>query len=112
MKLELHARGLPLTEELRDHAERRLGSALGRFRGRLRSAQVRLTDVNGPRGGDDIDCRVAIDVAGTGTLQVREVRGDPFAAVSRALDRIAHSLTRKISRSTQRRRRSRPPRRA
>ena len=34
-----------------DFIQKRLEFALGRFSGRIRSLNVRLTDVNGPKGG-------------------------------------------------------------
>lgn len=41
------------SDALRQYVERRLRFALGRFAHRLDQLQVRLEDVNGPRGGLD-----------------------------------------------------------
>lgn len=98
MKLELHAKGLTLTDGLRAHVERKLRFALGRFGARVRSVRVQLQDLNGPRGGEDIRCQIQAHLAPTGTLTIQETRRDPFAAVARACDRVSARVTRHIVR--------------
>lgn len=45
-------------------ARRRFAFALRRFEDRVRSLVVRVTDVNGPRGGIDKRCRVTVQLQG------------------------------------------------
>ena len=98
MRLDLRTKHVELTEDLRNHVDRRLRFALTRFGSRIRRLSVGLTDVNGPKGGVDIQCRVQADLASGETLVVREVRADPFTAVAGASERIAHSITRRLDR--------------
>jgi putative sigma-54 modulation protein len=80
MKIEVRGPTFSRSDALRAHAERRLGAALGRFQTHVARATVRLTDVNGPRGGVDQRCRVS--------LTVRHRAADRVgAALSRAVDR-------------------------
>ena len=51
MQLEMRGVNYDLDDELKDHIERRLRSALGRFAARIDRLTVRLSDVNGPAGG-------------------------------------------------------------
>ncbi len=104
MKLDLHTNGLPLTDGLREFVERKLHFALGRFGQRVRHVRVRLTDVNGPRNGEDIRCLIHADLAPGGTLTIEEQRSDPFAAVTRAASRASERLARKLDRLHTRRR--------
>lgn len=115
MKLEMRSHGVELTSELRRHIERKLRFALTRFRQRLRRVHVLVTDVNGPRGGDDIHCKVRVELGGRGELVVREVDSDPFAAVARAIERVTRTVARRTGRLAHDRRgrgRHRPSRRS
>lgn len=49
-----------VSDALREYIERKLESALDRFDHRLDRIQVRLEDVNGPRGGLDKRCRLQL----------------------------------------------------
>lgn len=78
-------------------ARKRLEFALGRFAGRVRSLHVTLTDLNGPRGGLDKHCRIAIRLERLGRLIVIEdVDAEPEAAISRAAERAARAVTRAV----------------
>ena len=60
MKLSIVDRNRMLSGELRRLLERRLSFALSRFDSRIRKTTVVLEDVNGPRGGMDKSCRIAV----------------------------------------------------
>jgi len=98
MRLEILGVHVELDEDLRDYIERRLRTALGRFAARIDRATVRLTDVNGPRGGVDKRCRIAVALIPRG-LVIVEGQGDgPFALISRAAKRARRSVRRAIER--------------
>lgn len=107
MKLELRARGVRMTSRLRKHVERRLESALARFRDRVRYVRVQLTDVNGPRGGDDIECSVRARLDAGGELVIQDTGRDSFTSVARAARRVRLNLARRIQRRRSGRRRRR-----
>ena len=60
MRVDIKTSGLDLTEGLREHTERRLGFALDRAHHDLNTITVRLSDINGPRGGADKRCQIQI----------------------------------------------------
>jgi putative sigma-54 modulation protein len=60
MQLEIRGRDVDITDRLRDHIERRLGFALGRFAQRIKRVLVCVGELNGPRGDIDKGCRLAI----------------------------------------------------
>ncbi|QDU68338.1 HPF/RaiA family ribosome-associated protein [Engelhardtia mirabilis] len=105
MNLELRSRGVRVTRELREHVEKRLHFALGRFADRLHRIRVDLQDVNGPRGGEDVGVRIRAEIHPGGVLIVDELRECPFSAVASASDRIGQSVARRMKRVVTRRRR-------
>ena len=98
MKLDMHARGLPLPRDLKSHIRRRVRFALGRFADRVRRVHVRLEDENGPRGGQDITCKVRAQLHPRGSILIAETRNDPYTAVARAAERVARVVPRKLAR--------------
>jgi ribosome-associated translation inhibitor RaiA len=96
MKLEVTARGVRISHRLRRHIDRKLRVAFGRFVDRVRQVHIRLEDVNGPRGGDDIVCCIRASLSPGGDLAIRETRCDPYAAVARAAARAGHRLSRTV----------------
>ena len=53
MQLDIQARNFQLTKALRNYIKRRLGFALSSKNNHIQRVQVRLSDINGPRGGAD-----------------------------------------------------------
>ena len=56
INLKIQAHDLPLTDGLRQHVATRLADALNYGRDIVTRIVVRLSDVNGPRGGEDKCC--------------------------------------------------------
>jgi putative sigma-54 modulation protein len=106
MQLEIRGVNYELDHLVRDHIERRLRSALGRFARRIYRCTVRLTDVNGPRGGIDKRCRLAIALVPRGVLMIEGAADDPFALIAR----VAKRAGRAVGREFERRREGRIPR--
>ncbi len=96
MKLRLVARGVELTADLNDYVRRRLHFALGRFSGKIRSVSVRLTDVNGPRGGIDKCCDIRVNVGLRQEVIVRERQNNIHAAVAFAVERADRAVQRQL----------------
>jgi ribosomal subunit interface protein len=99
MRLTVRAIGFELTPALEDRATRRVHLALGRFAPRLGHIHVRLSDVNGPRGGDDKRCHVNVAVRGAREVSIDEVHADMYAAIDQAVTRAAHAVARHLDRA-------------
>lgn len=104
MKLELRSKGVPMTEDLQEHADQKLRIALSRFGHRVNRVRVCLTNTDGTKGGLDIQCTVQARLHPSGVLRIQETRGDPFAAVSRASERVSQCVARQVERLRSRRR--------
>jgi ribosomal subunit interface protein len=93
MELSIRGMNFDLTDAILGHVQRRLDGALSFYAPRLRGVTVRISDVNGPRGG--VDKRCHLEVAGDiGSLQVEEVDADLYRAVDRAAARLRKQLAR------------------
>ena len=106
MKLDIQFRGLQTSTALRHHAERKLHASLSRFGQRIRTVEVRIGDVNGPKGGEDKYCRVTLE-SPLGTVSVCKGAEDPYAAVHLAVDRLERAMARRLERARSLRRRQR-----
>jgi ribosome-associated translation inhibitor RaiA len=92
MEVHLLAKPFPLTPALRSYAERRLRGALSFARDKVGDVVVRLGDINGPRGGQDMVCHILVAVPGRPTLVVRDVQDDLYTAIDRAVKRAAYKV--------------------
>src|SRR4051812_10993910 len=81
MQLEMRGVNYVLSDGLKDYIERRLRFTLGRFPARIDRLTVRLSDVNGPRGGIDKRCRIALVLIPRGVVMVEGWGDGPFALV-------------------------------
>lgn len=84
----------PNAAELRELTERRVRFALRRLSGWVPRAEVKFSDVNGPRGGIDKRCQVELKTDGAGTVVVAAVANDWRSALDSALARAARFLMR------------------
>lgn len=104
MNLEIRANGMKMTKELKAHAEERVRHALRRFREQVTWVRVQFTDLNGPKGGVDIRCKIEARVQAGGGIVVHQTRETPLSALSDATDAVRHSVARRVSRFRDKRR--------
>jgi putative sigma-54 modulation protein len=99
MKIAVRLLGLPPSESLRQHAERQARLHLGRFGVALDSVDIRIRDVNGPRGGEDMECKVSAKGPRLRFATMAELSGDAYQSVGMALSRLARAIARGLDRS-------------
>jgi ribosomal subunit interface protein len=98
MQIDIQARNFSLTDALRSHAERRVRFALTCCDDHIRRVVMRLSDINGPRGGTDKRCHLQVVLAGLPDVVVEDIEADLYVAIDRATDRVGRSVVRKIDR--------------
>jgi len=98
MQIVIQARGFDLSPGLREHVERRLRFALDWAHHHVRRVSVGLSDLNGPRGGEDKCCRVQVTMAGAADVVVQDIETDLYVAIDRAVDRAGRTLARRVAR--------------
>lgn len=100
MKIDVRFRGaVGEHAPLKEHVLRRAHFQLGRFGHELTGVTVRLSDINGPKGGLDKRCQVTATGRHIGTLAVDELQGDARAAIDLALDRAGRQVGQKLERT-------------
>ncbi len=98
MQFNIQARNFSLTEALRDHIERRLGFALGSRNDQIQRIIVRLSDINGPRGGVDKHCHIQVVLARTSDVVIEDTEANLYTAIDRAADRAGRTVGRRLAR--------------
>lgn len=98
MDVQLLDRNIGITSDQQLSLERCLLFAFDRFSSHIRTVDVALSDVNGPKGGDDLQCRMKIVLHGKGELMV-EGKGVSLEAVAaETVDRATLAVSRRIER--------------
>jgi ribosomal subunit interface protein len=98
MKIDIQARDFDLTDALREYAERRLRFALTANHAYIQRITMRLSDINGPRGGIDKLCNIKVILNTYPDVIIKDVESDMYAAINRAADRAGRNVQRKIRR--------------
>lgn len=98
MRISLRTQGLEPTEAIREHVDRRVRFAVGRFGDRLDEVTVRIGDANGPRGGLDKTCRLVATLGGAGQVVVEDSDADLYVAVDRGTSRLGRAVARAVER--------------
>jgi putative sigma-54 modulation protein len=104
MNISVRGRHLAVSEALKAYAVRRLTFSLGSFGSLVSDADIRIADVNGPRGGVDKTSVIRIGLRPIGTLVARARHADAYSAIDRAAGRIRSVLVRSVQRRTRARR--------
>lgn len=98
MQFEIRAKDMPISEPLRVHIERRFSFALERFAMRITRVCVNVRDLNGPRGGVDKRCRVAIVIMPSTTIVMEDQASNIYAAIDRVADKAGRCIGRRLKR--------------
>ena len=98
MQIDIQARDFSLTQALRSHIERRIGFALSSRYDRIKRILVRLSDINGPRGGNDKCCQLHIVMPGQADVVIADTQANLYVAIDRAAGRAARAVARKLGR--------------
>jgi putative sigma-54 modulation protein len=98
MQFEIHTKNLRISQPLRVHIERRLNFALERFAMQIAKVCVSVGDLNGPKGGIDKRCRVAIVLMPSTTIVMEDQASNIYAAIDRVADKAGRCIGRRLKR--------------
>ncbi len=98
MDVEVRILGVDLEDTVRAYAARRIHFALGRFASRVGRVVIRISDVNGIRGGVDKCCHISAELVPSGKIVVQKADTELFTAIDRAGERAGQALKREIQR--------------
>ena len=106
MQINIQARNFPLTSALREHVERRLGFALSTRDDYIQRVIVHLSDINGPRGGEDKCCHIQVVLPQLPDVVIEDTMSNLYCAIDRASDRVGRTVGRRLTRQRDKRRSS------
>ena len=98
MEVHILDRKVGITQDQREIIDRSIEFAFDRFSTHIRSVDATFTDVNGPKGGEDIQCRMKILLHGKGDIIVEGKGASVEAIVAQTTDRAAIAISRRIDR--------------
>ena len=104
MQLVIQSRHFTLTEAIRRHIERRFAFLARPQFQQIKRVLVRMSDVNGPRGGEDKQCQINVSLPGRPSIVIEETRADLYGAIDRAAHRVSQTVNRKLGRLHHRKR--------
>lgn len=97
MKFNIYSRPFPLTTGLENHIRQKFGRALSHAP-LLTEVSVTVSDINGPRGGEDKQCKLQFSLAGFGQVVIKDTKADMYHAIDSAAKRARHAASRAMNR--------------
>jgi ribosome-associated translation inhibitor RaiA len=98
MRITVSGLSFELTDAIARHVEDRIRVSLGTASDRINAVSVRLSDINGSRGGIDKRCRIAVWMRHLRTVVVEAIDPDLYIAVDDAASRAKQAIWRGIKR--------------
>jgi hypothetical protein len=90
--------GLTIDDDEREYIRRKLTANFARYARSVERVSVRLRDINGPRGGVDIQCRIKVVLSGLPSVAV-ELQAEVYrVAFSGALAAAERAVRRALQR--------------
>ena len=97
MLINIQAHGFSVTRAIREYVEERIHFALSRIGHRLRRVDVRLSDLNGPRGGIDKCCLIEVRIDRHPPIVVTDIQADLYTSVDLASARVGRTVMRRLA---------------
>lgn len=98
MKLIVNSRHIQASSEIHAHIDRRIAFAFSRSRKHVRTLLVKLTDINGPKGGIDKQCKVVVRLYSQPSIVIVERQADIHHAIDRCITRASRNLMQQLKR--------------
>ena len=90
--------GVELDDDQQAYVRRKLGMKLGKFATSIERISVRVTDMNGPRGGVDQVCNIKVVLSGLPSVVIERRHAALPAAIELALRATEQAVRRSIHR--------------
>jgi len=95
----IRVEGVELDEDERAYIRRRLGEKLGKYARSIERVTVRVRDVNGPRGGVDLLCRIKVVLSGLPSVVVEHQAASLRSVLTGALTGAERAVRRTVQRT-------------
>jgi len=101
MKSTIIAKGIDASQALREYIMERVDYALDRAQDSISFITVRITDINGPKGGVDKRCQIHLKMSGLPAVVVTGVSASIIDAIDSAAQRAGRVVERIMSRANE-----------
>lgn len=98
MKIDITMQQSGSNQKISRKIARKARLALSRFETSIQAITIRITDTNGPKGGIDIRCVVAMKLISVGEIVVRGEGENVFSALKQCLSRADKTINRSLER--------------
>ncbi len=98
MQISITGRQVEFSQDTATAMERRLHYALSRFDHAIGGVTVRITDINGPRGGHDKECLIVVRLRQGGEVMVQGNGSDSMSVLNQCADRVSRAVARELDR--------------
>lgn len=98
MQVDIQCTGFTLTDGIRASLMKRLTDDLNHGDDHVTRVIVRLSDINGPRGGVDKRCLIEVRLKHAPALVIEDTEADLYLAIDRATERVGRAMERSLAR--------------
>ncbi|MGK0499617.1 MAG: hypothetical protein ACJAYG_001259 [Oceanicoccus sp.] len=98
MKLVIHSKDVESEPDLSTYIEYRMGFAFARTRRLIKAVVIAITDINGPKGGVDKQCKVIIKSYGLSDIVITERQSEIKSAIDRGITRASRNFVQQMKR--------------
>jgi putative sigma-54 modulation protein len=98
MQTIIQSRGFVLTQSLKDYIDKRIAYAVSFAGEHVQHIHVRLSDINGPRGGEDKRCQLVFKMQRMPSVVIEDTESNLYTAIDRAVERASRSIARLLKR--------------
>ncbi len=98
MKLHLNAKKVDLPEQIQAYIKQRAVYAFSRTQHIVSTVHVTVTDINGPRGGKDKQCKIVVRTDNFPDIVIAETQAELLPCINRALARSNQNLLQRLKR--------------
>ena len=102
MLLKIHTRGFPPSKALTEYTESKIRLSLGLFHDKVRRVDIFLTDLNGPKGGEAMSCKVKIKIDGCQDVLVSAIDENLYDAINICSHKAKRTVNRRFERLIER----------
>jgi putative sigma-54 modulation protein len=101
MLLTIHAHNQRISSTFKDEMRAKISAVFARSQEKIRKIKVVFSDINGPKGGEDQQCRVQVVLFGLPTVNVVTTQENIHKALAKALSAAQVSLQRRFKKHQQ-----------